>query len=1078
MLFTRQPRAHMSQQLRHTSWLGWRGNYKTWSDNSDWNHRTIYFYETGEICLTYKRDHTMARNNRIALLISMAYCGVASLWIFMTDRLLPLLATTPFKIATLATYKGLFFIAVTTLLLYFAIHYFVRRTCNRCRSVQETINDAVIIYDLERRAILDMNKKALELFGCFTGKVRSNDSCADVEAQNINLKDPLAWLQIALTGGSNSFEWETKLSYGHKIWFDVKLQNITLNGIPRMIAVACDITERKLSENAQKRRNRTLKMLLTCNEVLTRAQNEKELFENICKIIVEDGFYRFAWVGIVGYDQEKRVFPAAHAGFDLQSSSMTDICWKDNELGRGPTGTAIREGLPCLVKDVQNDIRFLPWREEARSCGYVSVLSVPLLNVTNVLGSLTVGASEADAFDEEEMALMVQLAGDIAYGIVTLKAAADRKLMEAALYQSERNLAEAQSIASLGSWEYDLETDEEYRSDEFFRILGLPPQGNGKASDSVFDFIHPEDRIHVKENITETLEQGKPYDVEYRIIRADGSERILHAQGKTLLNNAGKTTKFIGTAFDITERKKADLALLESERRFRSLVETTSDWIWEIDKDSVYVYSSPKIRELLGYEPEEIIGKTPFDLMHPQDALRLAQKFTRLKVEREPFTAVETIYIDKTGSFITIETSGVPIFDENGNFCGYRGIDRNISDRKKLEEKYLQAQKMEAIGQLAGGIAHDFNNILTAIIGFEHLLMETVESEKSRHYALQVLALADKASNLTRDLLAFSRKQTIHPKQLDVNVTIKKIGKILKRLIGEDIELHLNLHDTPLPVMAVTGHLEQVFMNLATNARDAMPDGGFLTITTGFTQIDDSYVEFNNQGEAGSYALISFSDTGIGMDESTRLRVFEPFFTTKEVGKGTGLGLSTAYGIIRQHEGFISVYSEQKEGTTFRIYLPLIESFEERDTFSKSEIAPPRGSEVVLLVEDEPEVRQVLSSLLINHGYQVIIAIDGDHALDQYLEYEDSIDLLILDVIMPKKNGKEVYDIISKTREEMKTLFISGYTADIVEQKGIPKSCHLVSKPFSPHEFLWKVRDVLDNFPYESPRIYPCNLAG
>jgi PAS domain S-box-containing protein len=1020
----------------------------------------------------------MARKNRIALLISLVYCGAATLWIFMTDRLLPLLATTPSKIAALATYKGLFFVTVTTLFLYLAIHSFVKRSCNRCRSVLETIDDAVFIYELEQGAILDMNKKALEVFGGLNGKIIPDVSRINFDLQHLNLKDPLAWFQNALHGGSNSFEWKTRQLDGQIIWFDVKLQKIALNGIPRMIAVARDISERKFSENTQKRHNRTLKMLLTCNEVLTHAQSEKELFENICKIIVEDGFYRFAWVGIAGSDEEKSIVPAAYVGFDPDSSSMTDICWKENERGRGPTGTAIREGLPCLVRDVQNDIRFLSWREEARACGYVSVLSLPLLHSNKVFGSLTVGASEADAFDEEEMALMVQLAGDMAYGIASLKAAADRKLMEAALFQSERNLAEAQSIASLGSWEYDLETDEEYRSDEFFRILGLPPRGNGRASDSVFDFIHPEDRIHVKEKITETLEQGKPYDVEYRIIRADGSERILHAQGKTLQDDTGKTTKFIGTACDITDRKKADVALQESEHRFRSLVETTTDWIWEIDKDSVYVYSSPKIQELLGYEPEEIIGKTPFDLMHPQDALRLAQKFTQLKVAREPFTAVETIYFNKLGSIVTIETSGVPIFDEQGNFSGYRGIDRNISDRKKLEEKYLQAQKMEAIGQLAGGIAHDFNNILTAIIGFEHLLMETVQSEKSRHYALQVLALADKASNLTRDLLAFSRKQTIHPKQLDINGTIRKIGKILKRLIGEDIELHLNLYDTPLPVMAVTGHMEQVFMNLATNARDAMPDGGFLTITTEFTQIDNLYVELNRQGEAGKYALISFSDTGMGMDESTRLRVFEPFFTTKEVGKGTGLGLSTAYGIIHQHEGFITLYSEENEGTTFRIYLPLVDSAEDLDSECRSELVPPRGSEVVLLVEDEPEVRQVMGTLLEKNGYQVIVAVDGEHALEQFLEYEDSIDLLILDVIMPKKNGKEVYDIISKTHDGMKTIFISGYTAAIVEQKGIPEFCHLVSKPFSPHEFLWKVRNVLDDVTNESSSENSCTIAG
>lgn len=1005
----------------------------------------------------------MARNNRIALSISLVYCSAATLWIYLTDRLLPFLAKTPSEIATLATYKGVFFVAATSLLLYLAIQYFVRKKCNRCHSVLETIDDAVFIYDLERGAILDANKKAFEIFGSNRGNMIPEFSDKEPGSSCSNWKEPLEWFKKTVKGSGDSFEWKTTQPDGNIIWLEVKLKDIFINGVPRRIAVARDISERKFSENTQKRRNRTLRMLLTCNEVLTRAQSKNELFDTICKIIVEDGFYRFAWVGIAGSDPEKSVIPAAHAGFDLESSTMTNICWKDTERGRGPTATAIREGLPCLVRDVQNDYRFLPWREEACSCGYMSVLSVPLTHSNIVFGSLTVGASESGAFDEEEISLMVQLAGDMAYGIASLKTAEDRQLMEAALVKSESNLAEAQSIASLGSWEYDLVTDEEYRSDEFFRILGLPPCLNGKAADSVFDYIHHDDRSRVMEKITETLEKGKPYDAEYRIIRADGSERILHAQGRTLLDDAGKATKFIGTAFDITERKKADLALLESELRFRSLVETTTDWIWEIDKDSVYIYSSPKIRDLLGYEPEEIIGKSPFDLMHPQDAQRLGQKFTQLKVDRKPFTAVETIYINNLGGFVTIETSGVPIIDEHGNFCGYRGIDRNITDRKKLEEKYLQAQKMEAIGQLAGGIAHDFNNILTAIIGFEHLLMETVTNEKSRHYALQVLALADKAANLTRDLLAFSRKQTMHPKLLDINATIKKIGKILKRLIGEDIELHFNLHGTPLPVMAVIGHLEQVFMNLATNARDAMPEGGFLTITTEFTEIDSSYVDLNMQGKAGRYALISFSDTGTGMDEATRLRVFEPFFTTKEVGKGTGLGLSTAYGIIHQHEGFISVYSEQNEGTTFRIYLPLMDSMEDADSNSRSELAPPRGSEVVLLVEDEQEVRQVMSTLLQKHGYQVIVAVDGDHALEQYLEFEDSIDLFILDVIMPKKNGKEVYDIISKTREDMKTIFISGYTAAIVEQKGIPETCHLVSKPFSPHEFLWKVRDVLDD---------------
>jgi PAS domain S-box-containing protein len=1021
----------------------------------------------------------MAKNNRIALYISIAYCCLATVWIYVTNRLMPLFADTPSEIATLATYKGFFFVAVTSLVLYLSIHSFIKGKCSRCRSVLETINDAVFIFDLDSGNILDVNRKAHELFGNGRGELPSGSAMEEARAcYYYGWKDPLAWFAKANMEERDAFEWETKHSEGHTVWLDVHLQKILINRTPRMIAVARDISERKRSENSLKRLNRTLKMLLRCNEILIRARNETELFENICKIIVDDGSYRFAWVGLAIEDQEKSIRPVSHAGFIVGSSMMTNITWKDTDLGRGPTGTAIREGLPCLVKDVQNDIRFIPWRDEARACGYVSVLSVPLIHGNHVLGALTVGAAESVAFDEEELNLMIQLAGDMAYGIASLKTSADQKRIEYALVKSERNLAEAQSIASLGSWEYDLEKDEEYRSDEFFRILGLPPQEGGRASDSVFDYIHPDDRDVVMKKITETLEQRKPYDVEYRIIRADGSERVLHAQGKIQKDDAGKVTKFIGTAYDITERKMAHTALLESELRFRSLVEAATDWIWEVDENFTYVYSSPKIRDLLGYEPEEIIGKTRFDLMHPQDAHRLMQKFKQFNDERTPFVALENINIHKNGSFVTIETSGVPFFDENGKFCGFRGIDRDVSDRKKLEEKYLQAQKMEAVGQLAGGIAHDFNNILTAIIGFEHLLIETAENEKSRHYALQVLALAEKASNLTRDLLAFSRKQTIHPKQMDVNETIRKIGKILKRLIGEDIELQFNLHGDILPVMAVSGHMEQVFMNLSTNARDAMPDGGLLTIKTEVVDIDSSYVHLHGHGHVGRYALICFSDTGMGMKEEVRMRVFEPFFTTKEVGKGTGLGLSTVYGIVHQHEGFINVYSEPGEGTTFRIFLPLINSAGIDETDFTPEFQPPRGIETVLLVEDEPEVRVVMRTLLEKNGYQVIVAMDGEHALDRYMEYEDNIDLLILDVIMPKKNGKEVYDIISKTREDIKTIFISGYTADIIEQKGIPETCHLVTKPFSPHAFLWKVRDVLDELSAASVVSPNINLAG
>ncbi len=511
----------------------------------------------------------------------------------------------------------------------------------------------------------------------------------------------------------------------------------------------------------------------------------------------------------------------------------------------------------------------------------------------------------------------------------------EREEVERALITSERNLVEAQSIAGLGSWEYDVERDEEFRSAEFFRILGLPQQVAGRANDSVFDYIHPDDKLYVQERITATLENGAPYDVEYRIIRPEGGERIVHAQGKVFANEAGKNTKFVGTILDITERKK-------------------------------------------------------------------------------------------------------------------------------LEQKFLQAQKMEAVGQLAGGIAHDFNNILTAIIGYEHLLLDKVVDEKARQCAMQVTALAERAGNLTRDLLMFSRKHTYDPKPLEMNDIIRKVGKLLIRLIGEDIEFHTNLYDGLLPVKVVSGQMEQVLMNLATNARDAMPNGGLLTVKSELVHIDSDFIAMHGYGTTGNYALISVSDTGTGMDEKVRERVFEPFFTTKEVGKGTGLGLATAYGIIEQHGGHISVYSEPGVGTTFRILIPLMEMDSAEDDSINENIVSVRGSETVLLAEDELEVRESIKSLLHANGYRVIVAVDGEHALDKYLANEEVIDLLLLDVIMPKRNGREVYEIISKACPDIKAIFISGYTADIIKRNAIPDGCRLVTKPFSPHSLLGQLREVLD----------------
>ncbi|MRR54383.1 MAG: PAS domain S-box protein [Deltaproteobacteria bacterium] len=1002
--------------------------------------------------------------------------------------------------------------------------------------------------------------------------------------------------QEVLTTGRQSCVQRVKQERGNVTWIEItkcplRLENM---GIVGTIGIARDISDIKRSAITLDRINRALMTLIKCNEALVRAERESELLDNVCRIIAENNGYLHACIGYKENDVAKTVRYVSQAGYEDGFIEKLNISWDDSERGQGPTGTAIREGMPCLVKDCQNDPRCAPWRGQFRNYGYTSILAVPLKSGNDVLGALTVYGSEPDAFDNGETDLLVQLANDITYGIMSLRTAAEHRRSSEALAKSEHILAEAQAIAHLGSWEYDLEKDEEYRSAEFFRILGHQSRKTGLAQDSVFDFIHPQDRENVLNRLTDALEKGKSYDVEYRIIRPDGVERIVHAQGKTHKDANGKTTKFIGTILDITERKlleenqqqlialienssdligiaslsgeityvnsaglnmigvesreaarnityfnfisdedqqeslavfqeilqkgrwcgeiklrnlltglsfpveangfiitnkhtgnptaiatvcrnisrrkRNEVAIRESEARFRSLVETTTDWIWEIDENSVYTYASPKIRDLLGYKPEEIIGKTPFDLMPPEEAKRLAAQFEVTKASRASFSGIENVTLHHDGQLVIMDTSGMPVIAADGRFSGYRGINRDITARKKLEQQFLQAQKMDAVGQLAGGIAHDYNNILTATIGYQHLLSALIEDEKARHYLEQLTNLAEKASILTQDLLLFSRKEgaAFNPKAIDLNCIIEKMEKLLKRLIGEDIVFETILHQGHLPAIAVANQIEQVLMNLIANARDAMPNGGFLTVRTEVFEIDAHFKKIQGFGKPGKHVLLTVSDTGCGMDEQTCARVFEPFFTTKEVGKGTGLGLATVYGIIKQHDGHINVSSEQDKGTTFQIYLPLatVEAGEWRD--SKDQIVPVGGSGIVLLVEDEKEVREAIKSLLTNNGYSVIEAVDGDDALEKFMAHETEIDLLISDVIMPKRSGKEVYDTICKVKPGIKTLFISGYTADIVQRKGLPETCHLLTKPFSPNTFLKKLHSVLESAGFES----------
>jgi PAS domain S-box-containing protein len=525
------------------------------------------------------------------------------------------------------------------------------------------------------------------------------------------------------------------------------------------------------------------------------------------------------------------------------------------------------------------------------------------------------------------------------------------------------------------------------------------------------------------------------------------------------------------------EKEKAIQELRDSEERFRALVETTNDFIWEIDKNGVYTYVSPKAKDLLGYEQEEILGKKPHDFMPQDEADRVCALLEEKFFKCEPIIDLENKNITKNGRSVVLDTNGVPFFDEEGNLQGYRGIDRDITQRKRLEEegKRLQAQiqhaqKLESLGVLAGGIAHDLNNILTAIMGNTELTLRGFEKGRNiREYLDQITLGGKKASELVAKILAFSRKQIINPQVIDPNNTIKNFSKILHRLISEDIKIQMNLHEGISPIKADPMQIEQILINLMINAQDALKQSlqgdtdKIITVETEEVFLDKDYASSHVGSTVGQHILISVTDNGIGMDKEIVNRIFEPFFTTKDLGKGTGLGLSTVYGIVKQNNGSIYVYSELGIGTTIKIYWPACKEKDqliEMDSGEKVE----RGVETILFVEDDDKIRKSSEELLLLYGYQVVSAQNGRHALKQIQDKKIKIDVLVTDVVMPEMGGIQLTEKLKTTYPELKVLYCSGYPDNhIVSANGIlDKDVNFLSKPYSSKELVTKIREILD----------------
>ncbi|MBI5509510.1 MAG: GAF domain-containing protein [Deltaproteobacteria bacterium] len=1178
---------------------------------------------------------------------------------------------------------------------------------------------------------------------------------------------------------------------GSKSWFELRFEPV-----PEGVAIlSIDITERRRAQETQRRLTRALTVLSDCNQTLVRAEDEQQFMRDVCRIAVERGGYRLAWIGMKDSDAGHSVQPVARAGHDEGYVDRVGATWDDSERGQGPTGRAIRSGRPVVARIIHSDADFAPWRKDAIERGFASSIALPIMGGDECVGALMMYTAEPDAFDDQERKLLEEMALDLGYGLTTLRTRSARLRAEARVTHLNAVLCGIRNVNQLITREQDpqaliTKTCELLVESRGFHTAWLVLRDGDRTVASADAGVESKLRairrmvsagelpmcvsraleqadVVVRQNPAATCESC-PVTTTYSGERDVATVR-LESEGRTfgallvslppsmaadpeeldLLREVAGDVAFALRAIEVrSEQQKAEQAARESEHRYRALFENANmgiahcRMVYEGDRPVDFVYlevnaalerltglkntagrrvsevvpgihesdpamlqrydrvvrtgrperfevyrkalgqwldisvysptpehfvavfdnitsrkqtegnlvkfterlermtgvvqslsqaqTSEAVAEIVRHAARELVGSDGAtfvlrdgDLCHYVDEDAIAPLW---KGKRFPLTAcisgwamrnqkpavVEDIYADDRiphdayrstfvkslvmvpirrqspigaiGSYWADQRLASPedvrilqaladstsvamenvrvlreleegkartraIYDHlpnaafvwrrsddgfvlvdfneaanamsNGQLAGLIGkspaeicggfphaeedlarcfeqrtvirreVDRNnpgareprllvltygfipsdmvilhaedVTEQRQTEEQLKLAQRLEAVGRLAGGVAHDFNNLLSVIISYAGFAAsELRESDPIRADIVEIESAGKRAASLTRQLLAFSRKQLLEPEVLSLNKVVGGIESMLRRLLGEDIDIEVHLAEDLGSIMADPGQIEQVIMNLAVNARDAMPRGGKLTVETANVVLDEEYANQHIAVKPGRYVMLSVTDTGTGMDPAVKEHLFEPFFTTKEKGKGTGLGLSTVYGIVKQSGGNVWVYSEVGQGTTFKVYLPRVDA-PAVETTRRSMPAIARGSETVLVVEDEDAVRRLAERILRSAGYKVLAAASGGDALLLWEKHRGEIDLLLTDVVMPQMSGRELAERLGKPCPTLKVLYMSGYTDNAIVHHGVlDPGTRFIGKPFSTTELTRKVREALD----------------
>ena len=818
------------------------------------------------------------------------------------------------------------------------------------------------------------------------------------------------------------------------------------NGRPvRFAGVTLNATARKQVEEGRareaerlRRLNRALRASGRSNQALFVATNEAALLEETCKIVVEECGYAMVWVGFREEDEARTVRPAAFFGLDEGYLASLNVTWADSERGRGPTGTAIRTGKVRLCRDMLTDPLFLPWRAETTRRGYASSAALPLVAGGQCLGALTIYAREPDGFPDDEIKLLAELAGDLAYGVTVLRLRAAHRQAEQSLRESEERLRLAYEGAHAGAWEWDLLTGENVWSEELWKVYGLEPHSVKPSYEAWRQIVLPDDLQRTERAVQEAARGGTDLEVEFRVRNQDGAERWLLSRGRPRRYAAGRPVRFTGIVVDITDRKRAEEAVLQASEQRRLALEAAGLGAWNYRFDTGEVFWDDRCRDLFGIPSGARIEYTSaIDCIHPGD-----RGATNQAVERAIAGADGGAYhrefrvVWPDGSVHWVSSHGRAYFEgegENRKAARFVGVNLDITERKRAEENLLQSQKLESIGLLAGGIAHDFNNLLVGVIGNASLAEDMLPQGSPLAGILKgIVRSGEQAAHLTRQMLAYAGKGQFVLEEVDLTAMVRETIVLLQSSVSKKIAWHFDLASSIPAVEADPSQIQQVFMNLALNAAEAIGnEAGVVSVATGEQEVLAAEVKDQLQGwpiQAGRHVFLEVRDTGCGMSSEAMSRIYDPFFTTKFQGRG--LGLAAVAGIVRSHKGAIRLETSAGTGSSFRVLFPATLAPAAKPARHQRRTENLAGQGAVLIVDDEEVVRDLGKRSLERQGHQVLVAADGPAAIEAVRSEGNRIQLVILDSGLPGMSGAETLVHLRELGPGLDVLVSSGYSED------------------------------------------------